>query len=565
MRYWKALAFCQHKLCLHQWRNVSLDEFSSALECTRRNTQLVIKRLVKEEILDWRSGVGRGNLPSARLRKDVAERVERQANRLIENGQIEHALSLIGDDEKDRFLSDYLSQYQSTPQTKDVLKVPFYRATHDLDPIETNRRTEHHIANYLYSTLLKADDSSAGFSGDLAHAWRLEEHALSITLRKGLKFHDGTPLYAQDVHKHFQRLMASPYISKALYQFIDEVEVDGLYKIRFVSHSMPMLLPKLLAHCAMGITKQVGDTIFGCGPFVLSEQNEWLTLLTVNTTYHGHRPWIDGIEIWNMGDKAKDFELNSHVVHGSHLRPAQKAQFTSCQQWEQGCVHAMLNPLRHPWMKEYTHRAALQDLLLSMGKPTGDQCEEVARATGMVSEPNAIPKADLFHIASALERLPKPTQQLTIMTYQLGTHIETAKLAVTSLTQLGIDCILEVLEYPEFNHIDTLSRADIIITGEVFSEDTEMSWLGWLLCTNSNEACLSPENKTWLLTEIVKVMHRADNKRRLDEFEKLEKQLIAKGIYQPLFHVKQDLNISNHISAPELLANGWIDFSNITM
>ncbi len=43
----------------------------------------------------------------------------------------------------------------------------------------------------------------------------------------------------------------------------------------------------------------------------------------------------------------------------------------------------------------------------------------------------------------------------------------------------------------------------------------------------------------------------------------LEDKLAELGLYQPLYHVQQDLNISERISAPELLANGWIDFSQV--
>ncbi|MDN3685393.1 hypothetical protein QW180_24840 [Vibrio sinaloensis] len=64
----------------------------------------------------------------------------------------------------------------------------------------------------------------------------------------------------------------------------------------------------------------VGDTLYGSGSFILKTQTEWQTTLTCNPHYHGFRPWLDGIEIWNIGDKAKTFELNSDVVHGSHLK-----------------------------------------------------------------------------------------------------------------------------------------------------------------------------------------------------------------------------------------------------
>ncbi len=52
---------------------------------------------------------------------------------------------------------------------------------------------------------------------------------------------------------------------------------------------------------------------------------------------------------------------------------------------------------------------------------------------------------------------------------------------------------------------------------------------------------------------------------RLKQFEKIEKSLIKKDIYQSLFHVEQDLNISDTVTAPALLANSWIDFNRVVM
>ncbi|MDN3685395.1 SgrR family transcriptional regulator [Vibrio sinaloensis] len=95
MRYWNALAFCQYQLTTTQFVPVSLDVFSTALSCTRRNAQLLIKRLVKEEVIEWQPGIGRGNHPKAKRLKCLAQRIEVQAHRCLEQGQIEDAIALI--------------------------------------------------------------------------------------------------------------------------------------------------------------------------------------------------------------------------------------------------------------------------------------------------------------------------------------------------------------------------------------------------------------------------------------------------------------------------------------
>ncbi|TFH93226.1 ABC transporter substrate-binding protein [Vibrio ouci] len=565
MSYWKSLAFCRDTLNTNDWTSISLNQFSEFIGCTRRNTQFLIKRLISDHHILWQPGVGRGNLPKAKLVTCIDPILIEKAQNLLKNGKIEQALDLVKPNQRDSFLSHYLSQYQATDSQQDILQIPFYRATHDLDPIGINRRTEQHIASYLYARLLHVDPVDGSLQGDLAHSWVIEHDRIHIKLRKGLKFHDGSPLQAKDVKEHFQRLSQSPTASKALFNFIDDIIIEDLLSLVFVSRSAPKLVPKLLAHGATGITKMEQGHIIGSGSFKLAEQSEWRTLLTVNPYYHGYRPWIDGIEIWNVGNNAKSLELNCDVVHASHLRAHTAPLFHSKQQWELGCVHAMLNPLRHSWMKKRQHRFWLQTLMQVMGEPSGAQCEVVAQSSGMLSTPQPIAKANLTQAETTLSELNKPSEPLQIVTYQLGTHIETAKLISAALSKVGVTNKLTILEYPVFNQLDTLRDFDIIVTGEVFGEDLPMSWLGWLLCTFSNLACLDAKSTQWLHNQCVKAIALSTEKAKLNAFQRIERDLKAKGLYQPLYHVQQDLSISESVSTPDLLANGWIDFNKVTM
>ncbi|KLN65042.1 ABC transporter substrate-binding protein [Vibrio sp. VPAP30] len=562
MRYWNALAFCRNNLSLQHWTQISLDQFSHALHCTRRNAQLLIKRLVEEERIEWQSGVGRGNLPQAKLKQPLDGLLKQKATSLLKQGNVEAALVLVDAQEREGFLSQYLSQYQPVKTQQDILQIPFYRGTHCLDPVKINRRTELHIASYLYANLIRTQPT---LHGDLAHSWQQRDDSLTITLRKGLKFDDGSPLRAKDVKAHFQRLMEQGGAQVELFRFVDKVEVINPLRIRFTSHTMPSLLPRLLSHSAMGITKVKDGKLLGSGSFLLSEQTEWRTLLSINPHYHGLRPWVDGVEIWNVGDNAKTLEFNCDIVHGHHLSDQLNADFTAKQKWEQGCTYAMLNPHNHPWMRNRVHRKWIQKLLLSMGRPSENQCEVVARAKGMLSSPTSVSEKDLSNARQALTELNGPLKPLIVLTYQLGTNIATAQLVTDCLKQLDVDCRLHVLEYPEFNQPETFNKADIVISGEVFGEDTLFSWVDWLVCNYCHQVCLSDKNKLWLEQKVIEAMSEPTESTQLKMLEKIEKQLITKNLYQPLFHTMQDLNVSDEISAPDQLANGWIDFNQIVM
>ncbi|MCG9577845.1 hypothetical protein L1D14_16655 [Vibrio tubiashii] len=203
--------------------------------------------------------------------------------------------------------------------------------------------------------------------------------------------------------------------------------------------------------------------------------------------------------------------------------------------------------------------------MLSIGIPNREHCEVVARAKGMLSTPTPIAEQDLSGVKYALADLKLPLKPLAVVTYQLGTNIATAQLVTDCLQQLGMECQLQVLEYPKFNQPETFKNADIIISGEVFGEDTLFSWVDWLLCNYGHQACLSEKNQQWLKQKVIEAVAETIESKQLKMLEKIEKTLITKNLYQPIFHTKQDLSISDQISAPELLANGWIDFNQIEM
>jgi len=64
MHYWKALAFLRSRVLINQPTQLSLAEITEALGCTKRNAQLIIKKLVNKGWIGWKSGIGRGNLPT---------------------------------------------------------------------------------------------------------------------------------------------------------------------------------------------------------------------------------------------------------------------------------------------------------------------------------------------------------------------------------------------------------------------------------------------------------------------------------------------------------------------
>jgi MarR-like DNA-binding transcriptional regulator SgrR of sgrS sRNA len=568
MRYWMALVFARDSLQVGVPTRLRLDQWVIALNCTKRNAQLVIKRLQQEGIIDWQAGVGRGHLPTVTLLYSVNDLIEREAERLLGINKVEMALSLIKPIQQDRFLRDYLSRHTNT-QPRQLLQIPFYRATHGLDPIAISRRSEAHIASYLFAQLLKWDERLNGYRGDLALNWRPTSNGLALTLRKGAFFHDTSPLLAEDIVNHFRRLQSSNNDNARLFQLIDDIEVISPYRIHVYSTHAATILPKLLAMGAMGISKLKGSEVIGSGPFKLGEQNEWRTVLHRFDAYHGYTPWVDGVEIWNVGKEAKSLTTNADIVSTSLIERDQHSRFDHHRQWEMGAEYALLNS-QQAHFRTQAQRMPLFQLIQSAGLPQSIIDEKVKVATSMSSvfEPECQTYTPSFQEATtqaSAQHCAQDYPPLTILTYQLDQHIRYAQHLAESLSSRGIQVCVKVYEFPQFCLEETLKAADIIISGEVFGQDLELSYIDWMMTNSALLHSQQPRITQWMQTAVRKALTKSNELQRVDALRHIESQLIDKALYCPLFHVQQQISTSTSLDATDMLANGWIDFATVVV
>ncbi len=88
---------------------------------------------------------------------------------------------------------------------RDTLIVAISRAPASLDPADHRTRESETVVRNLYDGLVTRDTRS-GVHTELAESYKwLDDKTLEFTLRKGVKFHDGSPLIADDVVFSFER------------------------------------------------------------------------------------------------------------------------------------------------------------------------------------------------------------------------------------------------------------------------------------------------------------------------------------------------------------------------
>ncbi len=123
---------------------------------------------------------------------------------------------------------------RDTPLDVVTLAVP--SSPNNLDPRVGTDEVSQKIQQLVFSTLLALNDRLEVVGG-LASGWTSPTPTTYlVTLRQGIRFHDGHELTADDVVYTFTSLLAPEFISprKGAYRMLDRVEVADRYTVRFI-------------------------------------------------------------------------------------------------------------------------------------------------------------------------------------------------------------------------------------------------------------------------------------------------------------------------------------------
>ncbi|WP_270934648.1 ABC transporter substrate-binding protein [Falsiroseomonas oryzae] len=168
----------------------------------------------------------------------------------------------------------------SQPAQNRVLKMVPQANLTSLDPIWTTANITRNHGYMVYDTLYGTDEQFRP-QPQMAEGHAVEDggRRVTITLRSGLRFHDGEPVRAIDCVASLQRWMKRSPIGQKLETFVDALEADGDRRIVFrlkqpfplltaalgqVSNSPPFIMPERLARTDP--FQQVREVI-GSGPF----------------------------------------------------------------------------------------------------------------------------------------------------------------------------------------------------------------------------------------------------------------------------------------------------------
>jgi len=154
-----------------------------------------------------------------------------------------------------------------------------YGVNQTLQDWDTRKFTNNVYGSLPYENLVTTEADKAVYVPQLAESWVHSNDSLSLTLREGVEFHDGTAFNADAVVANLLQIKESPNFSGA-FSAVSGVEKVGEYEV-LVSLSRPY--PTLLADLAGRGTKMISPaaladesyltTAVGTGPYVHDAEN----------------------------------------------------------------------------------------------------------------------------------------------------------------------------------------------------------------------------------------------------------------------------------------------------
>ncbi len=331
-------------------------------------------------------------------------------------------------------------------------------------------------------------DKNSVLHPHLATSWKASKNSKAWTfkIRKNVKFHDGTPLTADDVVATFNRLLTKD--SQALSSFKGVLSAGGVHKVdpytvRFDLDSSNGFFPYLTGQqtyqaiilpksyqLPSDLTKpgEYTSKMNGTGPFKLKENRGAAGLTFVaNTSYWGGRPAIDTVEYSILDDQPRVTALLSGQIDLAHQISYQGAQ--------QLTGHANVLPLQtanHRYLNMNTHKKPFNDvrvrqaIALALNRPDISQglwgkYAQVGNDSplwpGYAFTDKSVPQRhqDLAKARALLRAANATNLKLTLTCYRSFEMPDYAQRVAQALKKIGVDCQVKV--YTSAQYFDGVS------------------------------------------------------------------------------------------------------------
>ncbi|MCY8045028.1 ABC transporter substrate-binding protein [Bacillus haynesii] len=430
-----------------------------------------------------------------------------------------------------------------------------------LDPCRIYLRSESHIVKQVCDTLIRFNEKEGGFMPHLAHHWECDTDQKSWTfyLRKGIYFHDGTTLTAEDVKYSFERFMLDDENKcKWLAEDIENVAVRDEYSLDICLKAKNSLFLHHLCDERLSILNrhQNDGLLIGTGPFRLARRDERILTLEAHERYFKGRAFLDRIELWYMDGNV------SSVDYGFYME--KEEQNRVCDKWheERNVQYLSLNANKSGPLGHKAFRKALRQIISPSDMVSELAGQRTAPAGGFLNRD--LPPESGDDIGKLLAEGHYKGDPLLLYTFSEPDHREDASWIQKRCRRYGIAIEVCYMKADELMKEEVIAKADLIHDSATFSRSEEMSWLHLLLTENSFLHVHLPgewQRKSALMRDELRFID--DHSKRISLLCEADRAL-AEDVYTiTLYQNNIRVKAGEAIQGIALNEEGWIDFYGV--
>ncbi|WP_219640679.1 ABC transporter substrate-binding protein [Cohnella sp. CFH 77786] len=565
---------------------VTIGELAKALYCTPRNARLVMRKMEELKWVRFVSGRGRGHASEMTFFMDAERLALDEAKEYVKQGDVQGALSWLnqhaGRPEDRAGFMEWLTRYfgyQAEPSEEDrvteTLRLPIYRPIVTLDPANAVYSHDIHLIKQIHATLVNADAGGRLTKG-VAHHWETNEDAVSWTfyLRKGVLFHDGRELTAEDAAYSLLRVKRETNHHDWLCRDIADILVESRYRLRIELHSPNRLFAWYMSHPAVSILPRIGGDPadagrlpIGAGPYRVAKLTPGICVLEAFPSCFDGRGLMDRVEIIIVPESEKEFGLEINA--GLLVVRTGESPNPTLRQWTEhrlltGCSMLTMNLRKEGVLQNLNFRQALfhaidrRRLVSELGYP------HAAPAMGfhMENDPRENDPAYRPELAvSELLRSGYLGEPLVLYTYKR--HAETAYWLQNRYGQLGIRLDVRIVPWADMLNRERIQEADLILFEASLSEGT-LRQLEYLLARISFiRGTLNDELQKAVDLHIGRMLLEPDPADRHRQLQLLEACLMEQ--YSAVYLSYKEVSVLSHPTLQGVKFNplGWVDFKDI--